>query len=259
LQHREAVRAVEDWTFEPATADGAAIDWHNNEAVIVFGSPDAQAEPSPFLVQAYRETQALMDEGEFERARRSSQRMLSTASQLTGIGLGLMQNAVINLQLGDLHAAYAAILRATDPRVGALQGSDLIVALQYRNVLEMQLGDVINALATLERRNALAPVADDDAVAANAAAVEQALNEGATVAHDAKIVDDVWRHDLNRRIFSIEVVAGQIDVIRTECDRRVAELEYAPDAEWALPESWGACSVVVEGRDNTQFRFYEFQ
>ncbi len=259
LQHRDAVAAVEDWTFAPATPGGEPIDWYNNETVIRFGSPDAQGEPSPFTVQAYRETQALIDEGELERALRSNERMMMNVSQLTAIGLGLMQNAVINLQLGDLHAAYAAIERATDPRVGALQGSDLIVALQYRNVLEMQLGYVMDALTTLERRRALAPVPDDDAVAANAAAIEQALSDGATVTHNAKIIEDVWRHALRRRTFAIELVNGDIEVINAECDRRTAELEYAPDAEWALPESWGACAVAVEGRDDTEFRFYEFQ
>jgi hypothetical protein len=102
-------------------------------------------------------------------------------------------------------------------------------------------------------------VADDDPVAGAIPGVEQALAEGGAIAISVMILDDVWRHDLARRTFSIADVDGDIDAINVECNRRVAELEYAPDAEWTLPESWGECSVAVEGDDETTFRFFEFQ
>jgi hypothetical protein len=102
-------------------------------------------------------------------------------------------------------------------------------------------------------------VADGDPVAAALPAVERALSEGATIAISGLILDDVWRHALDRRTFAIGEVDGDIDTITVECNRRTAELEYSEDAEWSLPESWGACSVAVEGRDDTAFKFFEFQ
>jgi hypothetical protein len=37
LDPLSAEAAVQDWTFQPASGDGVAIDWHNNVAVIVSG------------------------------------------------------------------------------------------------------------------------------------------------------------------------------------------------------------------------------
>ena len=259
LDHRDAVAAVEGWRFEPATADGELIDWHNNEALIVFRSDPPAATPTPLFIQAYREVQALIDEGDYARALRNNERMLGTASRMIEIGLAQMQNANLHLRLGDEHAAYAAVVYATDPNVPTVEGDDLQVALQYRNALELQLGDVIGALETWERRNAIAPVPDDDIVAGNIAGIEQALSEGGTVVHKAKILDEFWRHALDRRTFAITVGSGEVEAIHVACNRRKTELEYSADAEWSLPESWGECSVAVEGRDATEFEFYEFQ
>ena len=259
LPYREVVAAVEDWVFEPARADGEAIEWHNNEALVLLRSAESPNVPTSLFLQGYREAQAQMDEGNFGRALRSSEDTLEAATRLVEIGLAYMQQSMIHLQLGDRHAAYAAIRHATDPRAPTLQGQDLNVALQYRNVLEMQLNDLFGVLETLERRNALAPVPSDDPVAASAASVEQALSQGSTIAQKAKILDRAWRHALGRRAFAIGAVNGDIDAIEVSCDRRSAELQYTADSEWTLPESWGDCVVAVIGRDDTEFEFYEFQ
>jgi hypothetical protein len=89
--------------------------------------------------------------------------------------------------------------------------------------------------------------------------VQKALEEGGTIAISAMILDDEWRHELSRRTFAIGEIDGDVDTINVECNRRTVELEYAADSEWTLPESWGACSIAVEGRDETQFKLYEFQ
>lgn len=260
LNHRDSVSAVEEWVFEPATADGEPIDWHNNEFVIAFRSETVPAEPTPLFVQAYQEAQALADEGDLEGALRRNERMLTTSTtRLIEIGLAQVQAAGFHLRLGDSHAAYAAIARATDPRIPTVQGNDLYVALQYRNALELQLGDLIAAAETWERRNAIEPVPADDLVAVNIEAVRQALSDGSTVVRKARISDDLWRRDLQRRTFAISELSGAVEAIHVECNRRTADLEYAADSEWSLPDSWGSCSVAVEGRDDTEFEFYEFQ
>jgi hypothetical protein len=130
------------------------------------------------------------------------------------------------------------------------------VALQYRNALE--LGDVIGALATFARRSEIAPVADSDPMVARAAALEQALEGESAIAIKAEILDEYWMHTPSRRTFAIANVTGEIRSIQVDCNRRAAELQYAPDSEWTLPESWGACRLMVEGNRDTEFVFYEF-
>jgi TonB family protein len=259
LSEREAVSAVEDWTFEPATNDGTAIEWHNNESVIVFDDDTVPMEPSPPFLQAYLEVDDLIKGEEHGRAHSRNERMLATVtSRLAEVGLAQVQSALINVSLGDVHAAYAAIRRATDPRIPVLGAEELKLALQYRNALELELGDAIGALETFARRTEIEPVPDNDVMASRAAAIEEALNGDAAIVIKAKVVDDYWRHTPARRTFAIADVNGDLDRIQVECDRRGAELPYAPDSEWSLPESWGACSLMVEGRRDTEFLFYEF-
>lgn len=260
LPDRAAVAAVEDQRFEPATADGAAIDWYNNEVVIVFDAEQVPAGPTPLFLQGYREAEALFTENEFDKALKRNERLIGMESSRLGeFALAQMQNAVINMRLNDTHAAYAAIARATDPRIPGLQGNDLAVALQYRNVLELQLGDAVGALATYARRTALGPVAADDPMAARVGAFEEALAGDAAIAIRGRLADGRWRHMLTRRTFAFgEVEAGGLDAIGVECDRRRAELEYAPDSEWSLPDSWGECLLTVAGRRDTAFVLYEF-
>jgi TonB family protein len=259
LVDRPAVSAVEAWTFEPATSDGAAIEWHNNESVIVFDLEMVPLEPSPFFVPAYLEADGFLKSGEYDKALKRNEGLLTTqTSRLGEVGLAQMQKAAIHVALGDMHSAYAAILRATDARVPALSVTDLGLALQYRNALELELGDAAGALATFARRNEIEPIPPDDPMAVQAAAIEQALGGDAPIAIKAKILDESWAHVPTRRTFSISAVSGEIQRIRVECDRRGAELEFAADSEWTLPETWGGCTLMVEGDRDTEFVLYEF-
>jgi TonB family protein len=260
LSDREAVAAVEAWTFEPATLDGAAIDWHNNESMIVYDVDSIAFEPSPFFLQAYSEADELNKAGDPDKALSRNKNMQTTVtSRLAEVGLAQVQSTAIHIALSDVHEAYAAIRSATDPRVAVLVPADLNIALQYRGALEIQLGDVVGALATFARRNEIAPVPESDPAVARMAALEEALGGDAPIGIKAKILDDYWMHAPSRRTFEIADVAGDVKGIRIECDRRVAELEYSPGSALTLPESWGACTVIVEGRSDTEFVFYEFK
>jgi hypothetical protein len=161
--------------------------------------------------------------------------------------------------MGNLHEALAAIDRATDPRLSLLEPSELVVALQYRNVLELRLGDVVGALATLARRQELGAVPDSDLVAQNADKLESGLASDAAIAVQGKILDDTWSHDLSRRTFAIGDVEGSLRQVDIDCDLGTAEFEFSDESEWTLPDSWGACHVTVSGRRDAQFALYEFK
>jgi outer membrane biosynthesis protein TonB len=47
LSASEALAAVEQWRFEPASLGGAAIDWYNNESSVLFGEQDVAAQAGP--------------------------------------------------------------------------------------------------------------------------------------------------------------------------------------------------------------------
>jgi TonB family protein len=261
LADRAVLPTVEAWTFNPATSDGAVVDWHNGESLIVFDPETVPFEPRQPFVNGYREVAALLEAGESEDALRRSQRLISMeTARLAEMGVALVQNARVNLLLQNQHEAFAAIKRATDPRLELLAPSELIVALDYRNRLELGLGDVVGALQTFARREMLGAVPDSDPMAGRAEVIEAALAGGETaIAVKGKILDDAWSHTLARRTFAIGDLDGSLRTVNVECDRGRTALEYSEESEWSLPESWGVCHVAVEGRRDSEFVLYEFQ
>lgn len=260
LIEKDIRNAVEAWTFKPATNDGKAVDWHHGESVVVFDADSVPAEPKPMFVKGYREVEMLLADGDNKGALQRNRRLLvMETSRLAEIGVALVQNARVNIALDNLNEAYASILRATDPRLPLLEPSEMQVALEYRNRLELGLGDVVGALETFARRQALGTVPATDLMASKVDAIESALDTDAAIAVKGKIIDDVWSHDLARRTFAIGDLDGDLKRVELACDLGATELEYSQESEWSVPDSWGACTATVEGRRDSEFVFYEFK
>lgn len=91
-------------------------------------------------------------------------------------------------------------------------------------------------------------------------------NPNGELAFDAKSVVEVhigrkpWTHDLTERTFTIARVYGEIRDIQVECDQTgsTTKLDQEIGVEWTLPESWGACRLVVDAKRDTTFALYEF-
>lgn len=256
LDPSEAVRAVESWTFTPAMAGGEAVPWFNNESVIVFDDPEVPLEPTPMFAQAYREVVELINQQEFEDAQKRNERLMT--SRLGEIGVAQTQLAYIDATLDEPHAAYTAILRATDPAVPALKPAELNEALRYRFVIEIGLGRAVDALETYRRRQDLG-LETDDPLAEQAAFIEEALKGDNPLGIKGLVGREPWLHRPSRRTFTFANVDGDIREIRVECDRRTAVLEYMPDVDWTLPESWGSCVLFVDAKRDTTFTLYEFK
>jgi Gram-negative bacterial TonB protein C-terminal len=225
------------------------------------GPPAAPGQPSPAFVAGYREVEEMRAAGELEDAlKRSDELVNREANRLSEMSVGLVQNARVHLEAGDLHEAYAAITRVTNPNLPVLAPTELPVALQYRNTIELGLGDVVGALETYRRRQAAGPVPDSDIMAANAEAIEERLQStDVAIGVKGKILDETWSHTPLRRTFAVGDVEGDLDKLRFECDRREGELEFSDQSEYTLPENFGECLVTLEGRRGAEFTFYEFE
>lgn len=259
LPTRRLASVVEGWKFTPAEAAGQPIDWHNNESVIVFDADDVPLEPSPFFAQSYVEIIELIGEQQFEQALRQNEQLLHTRAQrLNEIGLAQAQAAIVNVALENLQDAYEAILRATDPRVPTLQDAELADALRYRFLLALELGHYADSLETRERLEALGALLEEDPVIAQADAISEALKSDAAILVKGRVQREPWSYTPTRRTFTFAEIEGSVRNIELECDRRKAVLDFSPEAEWSIPESWGACTLFVNARRNTTFSLVEF-
>lgn len=256
----DAVHAVERWTFEPATSGGEPIDWHNNVSVVVFHNDAAPNEPTPFFVTNYLEVQKLLKEQDYKKALAREDRMVQQSiTRLNEIGLAQTLAAAIHWGLDDPYSAWEAIERAAIPEVDQLSDKDLETALYYRYVVALNLGYVEEAVDSYQRLSAIGSSHVDAQVTQQAATIEERLGDGKSVIQiKGRAGHDPWAYAPTRRTFAFADVDGGIDDIQVECNRRKATLEYQPDVEWTLPESWGECTIFVDAKRGTTFTLYEF-
>lgn len=259
LPTKDAESAVEDWIFAPATAGGEPVDWHNNESLIIFDAEEIPLEPSPFFAEGYAEIIELIDDEAFDKALTQNRILNTRAVRLNEIAIAQVQASALHAATSNPHEAYAAILRATDARVPSLNEEDLANALRHRFALAVELGHFKDALDTHERLEEITPAADDDPIVAQAEQIRQALEDGeAAVLVQGRVDRDAWSYAPMWRTFTLTDVDGTVRGIELDCERRKAELEYAPESEWSVPESWGACTIFVDARRNTSFSLVEF-
>lgn len=262
LDPASAMAAVQAWTFEPATADGVPVDWHNNLAVIVFSREEAEREGSPEFAEAYEEVAELVSDERYERAKARNERMQrELAVTLDDVQLAQLQLAAIERALGDPHAALAAIRRATEPAIPQLADEELTFALEHRFALELQLGLAVDALETNERRAAVERLPSGHPLARQGETLEQSLRAPDTSLAARGRIDDNgrWAHALTWRTFAVGDVDGRNENLEVACDRNRALLPFEADVEVTIPAAWGECVLLVEGRPDTTFMLHEFR
>jgi TonB family protein len=261
LNPAEAIQTIQRWRFNPATADGTPIEWHNNVETIVFDIDDIPLEVSPAFAAAFEEAAELIANERFDQARtRNASMQAELISRLYEVGLSNMQLAIIELQQENYHAAYEAVRRATPLEVTQLYPDELLLALSYRFAIEVQLGLAAEALDTFERLNELEPVPADDPTRQQINALREAINSGAILPIQARVGSgDAWTYTPMRRTFAVGDVDGSLEEVGIECNRRTAVLPFQEDVEWTVPESWGECTLAFQGRRGTTFVFFEVE
>jgi hypothetical protein len=256
------IEAVESWTFSPAMRDGEAVAWHNNESAIAYGTAEPDAEVSEDFQERYEEVRLILEGAQpidYGAARNSNTFLLEeTAIQRGELGLALAQSAIISIGLEQPQDAYEKLTLATDPRINALTGQSLFAALQLRGQIAGLLGRSLDALETYERIESRLGPEQDNPFAALIADLRQLRQDREVLEVLGSVDDHLWHIGTDRRIFTIANIDGAVDKIEVECDGRRASLEFQPDVEWQLPDSWGDCELFVDADPGTMFNFYEF-
>ncbi|MDT8399415.1 MAG: energy transducer TonB [Pseudomonadales bacterium] len=274
-----ATKAVATWTYKPATLNGKAIDWLNNEYVMAFRLPgEEEASISPPVMAGYNQIIELMSADKNEQAIEKLEAMLSDKNTVKTLFDHAFLNDALsaaNLGASRFHQALAASKRATvvpgrirstisAPAVNSGDSQDLLTedlmegALRKRFFLSATLNQSLDALETFDRLQSQVTVPADDLIREQAAAIRQRLVSPDALGLVAGLVDTHWSYLPARRIFAVTDVKGQLASIDVHCQRRNAQLAFESDVEWALPDSWGDCSLTFNGDAGTEFTLYEF-
>ena len=255
------VATVSGWTFLPGTRNGQAIDWHNNESVVVFRSTAGAESDNTTFQERFAAIEAMLaaETPDYAAALAASESLLrEDATRLADIGLAMVQSAIIQINARSLNSALLRLRMATDPRVPMLSGTELKPALELRMRLEAELGRVGDALESHAR---LARGLGPDGMGAELTAMAEQLRAKAAsnelIEVRGRIVSDRWRIEPSRRFFFIDVPQGTLRSVVAECDTRRIELAFNPDDDYGLPDALGNCTIFVHGDRNTDFSFVE--
>jgi tetratricopeptide (TPR) repeat protein len=250
-----------EWTFFPGTLDAEAIDWYNNETVVLFRSPNGTPEPSRSFEEGYQAVGAMIQETDFDAALAASRSLIDEqATRLGDIGVALAQSALIHFGQQDFQSALHPIQQASDRRLPLLGGDDLAATLRVRMQVEHGLGRIGEALESYNRL-ALALGKNPDDISPDFARIREALKDSLESAEylpvAGRIDDRPWRIAPQRRFFYIEGIEGEVQSIDAECDTRKISLEFNPEDNYGLPESFGDCVIFVHGDPGTEFTFVQ--
>lgn len=252
------LQAAAQWTFAPGTRDGAPIDWHNNETRVVFRSQGGGSPTADAFAEGYAAIGSLLEDGNHDAALAASDTLIAqNSARLSEIGLALVQQALIHVEREDYHSALPPLQMATDPRVPMLDGVQLFAALQLRMQVEQNLSHTYEAIQSYQRLakgigpnepNQLQPQGD---------LLMQIWEEEPMLAVFGRIDNGSWRFDAGRPFFYIAGINGNISTIEADCETQRVALTFDPDADYQLPESFGACTLFVKGDEGTTFSLVE--
>ncbi len=255
------VAAVSGWTFLPGTRNGQAIDWHNNETVVVFRSTAGAESDNTAFRDGFAAIEAMLaaETVDYAAALAASESLLSEhATRLDDIGLAMVQSALIQIGAGSLNSALLRLRMATDPRVPMLSGTELRPALELRMRLEGQLGRIGDGLQSYGRLvKGLGPNGADPELASLGDQLRLKADSPDLLEVRGRIVGDTWRIEPSRPFFFIANVQGTLRTIVAECDTRRIELVFNPADDYGLPDTLGNCTIFVHGDRNTDFSFVE--
>ncbi|MFM2042140.1 MAG: hypothetical protein RLY86_716 [Pseudomonadota bacterium] len=142
-----------------------------------------------------------------------------------------------------------------------------------RSVIRMQIlpGHLGAAVETSDKLVEVAgPLAPDDPLAVALQRVRTILETGTAVGVEGKLVNQCrrlsacpetaghWRYYLVRSNIQFEEAGPGIREVELACANKNATSPFEVGTAWAIPESRGACTMVVRGEPGAEFRFVQF-
>jgi TonB family protein len=264
---KAALRAVQDWAFEPATWNGKPVQQCDTKVMLTFAIDGNIKKVSPKFSRLYRRIDKLLLDGELEAARDEIDETFAsfdmTLSELSWLWALRARYAG---QIGDNDIQLSAVRKATAGS-GKWIDDDLYPGLLLiRTIRELESGDYSSALESYDKL--LSTGSDLPQIELMRPAIEKVesmvasdalLSVPGRIPDDANCVEceDDWHYDLLRRRFTIEAISGNLRDLEIRCQRQRVVDKVREDISWEIPASWGSCSVIVFGEPGAKFTLFE--
>lgn len=260
-----AVRAAEQWRFEPAMHDGAPVWQSRNETYLYFRISGREAAAAKPFTRRYRQINKLVDGGKLDEAMEVFQETFDHL-QMSLYEMAMLWVTRVRLEAatGDLYKLRMALHRAMVSEGEWLGDETYWAFLKLDAQVEAQLGKWRESLSTRDRLAKLAGedhplVRDLDPLVES---IKQQMNGSTPLRIPAEIrernacamCDDSWEFLPFRNTFTLaNVEGGSLRSIEMRCDRARFVSDVSDAVDWTIPESWGDCRVQVFGQPGTTF------
>lgn len=250
---KAAVRAAEDWEFEPATLDGTPID-AGHTMKVHFVLTGGQSGANPAFAKAYRffsDAITAKDQGRADGilAKLKVQNLYEDAFY----GLAQYQYArlwgTVDQQRAGLQRAIANEERATYLPPDTFR-STLNVLLR----LQIQLKDFAGALGTWRKLEPLATPEMKAQLQEPISRIKALRSETSSYSIAGDFADSTsWVLPLFRQRFHIALTSGRIAEIKLRCDKKYVFFKYEPEVQYTVAPQYGACGMELVGDPGTKF------
>lgn len=261
---KAAMNAVKQWKFEPATANGEAVEQCDNTIQMDFILSNGAGVSRKFNSAMFNGRNAL-SEGDLAGVQAALETMdnLKTTNITELFWRNHLAISLYN-KTGELDKKHRAVVKARSS-VKAVSLDDDQKARLNSYLLQEEFAYLANnaryssALYTFDKLQK----ADPESASAYDDAIEKvkALVAGDKPIYVAGEIGERgrWDHYLVRRAFSIAQVQGRLDKLEVRCSRKYRSFTIAEQAQWQIPESWGQCNIHVLGEQNSKFTLVEVQ
>jgi hypothetical protein len=272
-----ALLALGRLRFQPATSDGAPVDWYGWRFVLTTrGSFTTSMHPA--FQSEYAKVDGLSKAGDFAAAEAEIQDLIkhriTTVFEYAFLNEALVpiyikldrpydalrasRNAT--LRSGHMETEYFAgsRIKANDPNWPYFLPKDLLVdALRQRFTLAATLERFGEANATYNELRSLDDLTEDDPIAVRAADLDRRSRSPEPLLVHGKIEQGTWEFSPTRRLLSIQAAPGAIHTLDIKCRVHKESMRFDPDHDLRLPPPWGACTLAFAGEEGTDIQLKE--
>ena len=262
LFEKEALRAIKKWKFTPATQDGKPIQQCEQSVQFDFKLDGVANGVRPRFASLYKKANQAMVDNDLESANE-----LVTAMENRKVW-NLYENAWFWMLKSRLSGLEENAEEELSNLYRANSGTSSKRFLGERNytfnlerifILELQSQKFIAAYDTFttlqEQDNASESIARLQTYFDR---LDSLLNSDEPLIQDARINErGIKKHKLFKNSFAVADIEGELDMLDIRCDNKRTKYTVASDTFWSIPESWGRCSVLFEGDEDTSFRIIE--
>lgn len=262
---RKAIAAIKKWKFNPAIKDGEPTQSCQNMVQLDFVLSGPTGATRQFA-STYREIHELVRE---DKAQEADEQMVAFRKRATGNRYenaylwsldSMIANALKdeNRELDSLFKTLASS-KSHDSRHATFDEEYYQYIHQRLFILSANAGRYAEAL---DQASTLAQMGLDNP---RYLEIKDAITtiESRIASEDNIFVPMLIQeegnefHRLVRSKFAFADIEGSLDTVEVRCDSHREIFTVAEGNIWNIPESWGACQVLVEGDEGTKFDLVE--